>query len=290
MKKVLITGAGSYIGGSFEAYMKEHFPGELAIDSLDMLDGSWRKKSFAGYDAVFHVAGIAHADVSHVSEETKQLYYKVNTELAIDTAKKAREEGVRQFIFMSSMIVYGGREHITAQTEPAPANFYGDSKWQADIGVRELGTDAFCVTVLRPPMIYGKGSKGNYPVLASLAGKLPVFPKVNNARSMLYIENLCECVRILIGTEQSGVFFPQNSELVNTAELVQEIARVRGKRIVLARWLAPFVAVGKRVPGKIGNLCKKAFGSSYYDTDMSEIGQPYRVAGFAESIERTERK
>jgi UDP-glucose 4-epimerase len=288
VKKVLITGANSYIGGSFESYIREHFPETFSIASIDMVDGSWKEKSFAGYDVVFHVAGIAHADVSHVSEETKQLYYQVNTQLAIDTAKKAKADGVRQFIFMSSMIVYGGLEHVTADTKPKPANFYGDSKWRADEGVRALAAESFCVTVLRPPMIYGKGSKGNYPTLASLARKLSVFPKVNNVRSMLYIENLCECIRILIDTEQGGVFFPQNSELVNTSELVKEIAAVSGSGIAIAPWLAPFVAIGRKIPGKIGNLCRKAFGSSYYDLSMSEIGHPYRVVDFRESIRRTE--
>ena len=191
MKRLLITGANSYIGTSFEDYMNRNFPEALQINTLDMLDEHWKETDFSGYDAIFHVAGIAHADVSNVSKETEQLYYRVNTDLAIATAKKAKEDGAGQFIFMSSMIVYGGKEHITVQTQPSPANFYGDSKWQADKGVRELEDAHFHVAVLRPPMIYGKGSKGNYPVLAKLATKLPVFPKVSNRRSMLYIENLC---------------------------------------------------------------------------------------------------
>lgn len=288
MKRVLITGARSYIGTSFEAYMNHSFLGTLQIDTLDMMDEHWPDKDFSGYDVVFHVAGIAHADVSNVSKETEQLYYRVNTELAVATAKKAKEDGVGQFIFMSSMIVYGGKEHITADTQPAPANFYGDSKWQADKGVRELEDGNFKVTVLRPPMIYGKGSKGNYPTLAKLARKLPVFPKVNNQRSMLYIENLCEFLRIVIEDEMSGIFFPQNGELVNTSTLVGMIAKTQGKRMHITSVLTPFVAVGKHVPGKIGNLCRKAFGSSYYDMEMSEIGRPYRVAGLEESIQRTE--
>lgn len=288
MKRLLITGANSYIGTSFADYMNRNFPEALQIDILDMLDEHWKETDFSGYDAIFHVAGIAHADVSNVSKETERLYYRVNTDLAIATAKKAKEDGAGQFIFMSSMIVYGGKEHITAQTQPAPANFYGDSKWQADKGVRELEDTHFRVAVLRPPMIYGKGSKGNYPVLAKLATKLPVFPKVSNRRSMLYIENLCEFLRIVIEKELNGVFFPQNDELVNTSTLVRMIAKAKNKRTHVTCVLTPFVTLGKHIPGKIGNLCRKAFGSSYYDMDMSEIGYPYRVAGLEESIQRTE--
>lgn len=288
MKRLLITGANSYIGTAFERYIASNYPDEIQMDTMDMMGDAWKDKDFAGYDAVFHVAGIAHADVSNVSKETEQLYYQVNTELAIETAKKAKANGVRQFIFMSSMIVYGGMEHITPASQPAPANFYGDSKWQADKGIRLLEDEYFHVAVLRPPMIYGPHSKGNYPVLAKLAGKLPIFPKVNNRRSMLYIENLCEFVRIVIKEELHGVFFPQNSELVNTSSLVYEIAKAKGKRMHVTRVLAPFVALGKCIPGRIGNMCKKAFGSSYYDLEMSEIGYPYRIAEFEESIRRTE--
>lgn len=144
MRKVLITGAKSYIGESFEKWVTQKYPGEFQIVTVDMIDGGWREKSFEGYDSVFHVAGIAHADVGNVSEETKAFYYKINRDLAIETAEKAKKEGVEQFVFMSSAIIYGEsagigkRKVITRTTKPHPANFYGDSKWQADKGVRNL--------------------------------------------------------------------------------------------------------------------------------------------------------
>lgn len=106
MKKILITGANSYIGMSVEKYLRK-WPDKYAVDTVDMVDGSWREKSFSNYDAVYHVAGIAHADTGNVSEERKAFYYKINTDLAIETAKKAKKDGVKQFIFMSSSIVYG---------------------------------------------------------------------------------------------------------------------------------------------------------------------------------------
>ena len=288
MRKILITGANSYIGCSFEAYAKEHYGSDFVIDTLDMIDSAWREKDFSAYDGVFHVAGLAHADVGNVSEEVKQNYYAVNTDLAIETAAKAKAEGVRQFVFMSSMIVYGGLEHVTGDTEPAPANFYGDSKWQADKGVRDLQSEEFCVTVLRPPMIYGRGSKGNYPLLAKLAAKLPVFPKVHNKRSMLYIENLCEFLCLIMKEPRAGVFFPQNSELVNTSDMVKQIAKAKGHQIWVTPLLTPFVMLGMKMPGKIGGLCQKAFGSSFYEPEMSACGFDYNVYKFEETIERTE--
>ncbi len=288
MKKILITGANSYIGCSFEAYAKKYYAADFEVDTVDMIDGAWREKDFSLYDSVFHVAGLAHADVGNVSEEVKQKYYAVNTDLTIETARKAKAEGVKQFVFMSSMIVYGGLECISQDTEPAPANFYGDSKWQADKGIRELQSPEFCVTVLRPPMIYGKGSKGNYPLLAKLAKKLPIFPKVNNKRSMLYIENLCEFLCLIMKEPRAGVFFPQNSELVNTSDMVKQIAVANGHKIWVTSLLTPFVALGMKMPGKIGGLCKKAFGSSYYELEMSECGFSYRVYKLEDTIRLTE--
>ena len=295
-KKVLITGANSYIGESFESYAKEHYGENFEIDTVDMIDGSWREKDFSGYDAVFHVAGLAHADVGNVSDETKKKYYAVNTDLAIETAKKAKRDGVKQFVFMSSMIIYGesapfGKEKmVTADTKPEPANFYGDSKWQADKGVRALADEDFNVLVLRPPMIYGKGSKGNYPTLAKMAKKLPIFPDVDNQRSMLYIENLCEflCQVMLVG--KGGIFFPQNAEYTKTSDMVKMIAEVSGNKIWVSKLFKVPVMIGARVPGKIGGLVNKAFGNSCYDYELSEYeGISYIVDSLKDSVNKTER-
>lgn len=301
-KKVLITGAGSYIGESFESYAKEHYADNFEIDTLDMIDEGWKNKDFRGYDIVYHVAGIAHADVGNVSEETKQKYYAVNTDLAIDTAKKAKEAGVKLFVFMSSMIVYGDsapygkQKMITAETRPEPANFYGDSKWQADKGVRALANADFKVAVLRPPMIYGKGSKGNYPTLAKMAKKLPVFPDVENQRSMLYIENLCEflCQIFLVDaevySEHGNLFFPQNAQYTRTSEMVKLIAEAAGHRIMVSKVLAPAVFLAGKVPGKVGGLVDKAFGSSCYAQDMSEYdGIYYQKNDLESSVARAEK-
>ena len=288
MTKVLITGAESYIGQSFAEYARKNYATEFEIDTIDMKKEAWKDYSFSGYDCIFHVAGIAHADVGKVSEDVKAQYYRVNTELAIETAAKAKAEGVKQFVLMSSMIVYGGIECITKETEPKPANFYGDSKWQADKGVRALSTEEFLVTVLRPPMIYGKGSKGNYPTLAKLAKKLPVFPKVDNKRSMLYIENLCEFLCVVMKERRAGIYFPQNKELVNTSDMVEEIAKVAGSRLWVSPLLTPFVVIGKKIPGKIGGLFQKAFGSSYYEPEMGETGFEYCKYDLRESIWLTE--
>ncbi len=290
MKKILITGANSYIGISFERYIKENFPNDYMVDTMDMIDGSWREKDFSGYDSIFHVAGIAHSDNGKINDEKAKLYYAVNTDLTIETAKKAKAEGVKQFIFMSSAIVYGNSapigktKIITKDTPVSPANCYGDSKVQAENGIIPLNDDDFKVVVLRPPMIYGKGSKGNYPVLSKFAQKLPVFPYVKNERSMLYVENLCEFVRLMIRNEEHGIFHPQNAEYSNTSELVKMIADVHGKKVYLIKGFGWLLKMMSHVSG----LVNKAFGSLCYDMRLSEYICDYRICNLGESIQRTE--
>lgn len=288
--KILITGANSYIGVSFENYIKNQNPDKYTVDTVDMQDPSWKTYDFSQYDTVFHVAGIAHADVGNVSEETKQLYYKVNTDLAVEAAQKAKAEGVKQFIFMSSMIVYSGCNEtvITKETKPKALNFYGDSKLQADLKLQEMNSQDFRVVILRPPMIYGKGSRGNYPQLAKLAYKLPVFPKFNNKRSMLYIDNLCQFIKLMIDNQESGVFFPQNSEYTETSQMVKMIAEVRHSKIAVVSGFQWAVKLLLKFPGKIGGLANKAFGDSIYEMSMSEYRQDYRVCSLSESIALTE--
>ena len=298
-KKILITGADSYIGESFKAYASEHYNGNFSIDTLDMMDPAWKEKDFSLYDIVYHVAGIAHADVGNVSDEIKEKYYRVNTDLTVDVAQKAKAEGVKEFIFMSSMIIYGESSPygiskvIDEHTVPAPANFYGDSKLQADVAVRSFADNKFKVIVLRPPMIYGKGSKGNYPALSKFAKKLPAFPNIANARSMLYIENLCEflCQIMLIAEFNcnSVVLIPQNAEWTKTSDMVKTIASVHNKKIRLLGFLSSFVYLGSKIPGKIGGLINKAFGNYCYAHEMSVYpGLNYQLETLKESIKKTE--
>lgn len=291
MKKILITGANSYIGMSFERYLKENYSNDFVIDTVDMQNDEWRKNSFSGYDSVFHVAGIAHSDNGKISEDRAKLYYSVNTDLTVETAQKAKTEGVKQFVFMSSAIVYGDsapigkNKIITKGTEPAPANCYGDSKLQAEKGLESLNDGKFKVVILRPPMIYGKDSKGNYPLLSKIARKIPIFPYVKNQRSMLYIENLCEFIRLMIENQENGIFHPQNAEYTNTGELVKMIAQTRGKKMMLVKGFAWLLKLASFATG----LVNKAFGSLSYDMELSKYKDEYRIYSLAESIKKTEK-
>lgn len=287
MKKVLVTGEHGYIGTEFYKWTKLNCS-QISVDFIDVKTDDWKEKSFSGYDTVLHLAGIAH---SSRNPKLKDLYYKVNRDLTFDLAKKSKNDGVNQFIFMSSIIVYGegslNKTTIDKQTIPTPSNFYGDSKLQAEILIRGLGNFNFKIAVIRPPMIYGKNSKGNYSKLSKLAKIVPIFPYFYNERSMLHIDNLSSFITAIIFTNACGTFFPQNKSYVTTSELVKTIAEVNNKKIIL---VPGFSFLIKKLI-KRQEIFNKLFGNLVYDQKLSDYQdlQEYCVNDFHESIIKTER-
>lgn len=276
MKRILITGAHSYVGTNVERWLKRE-PEKYHVDTIDMIDGSWREKDFSGYDVVFHVAGIAHVKETR---KNRDLFFKVNRDLAIEVAKVSKKAGVSQFIFLSSMSVYGlDTGIITRETVPKPKSSYGKSKFQAEEEIRKLEGDNFKIAILRPPMIYGKGCKGNFQKLVKLVKILPVFPKVNNQRSMIYIDNFCNFIRLAIDHSLSEFLFPQNKEFMNTSQMALWIAETLGKDIILSVWLGFFI---KSLIPLIG-LARKSFGNLFYET-LDDFDNCYSTVGLLDSI------
>ena len=285
MKRILITGAGSFVGTSIEKWLLRS-PNDFSVDTVDTMNDAWKQTDYSKFDVVFHVAGIAHVDPK---PEMAPLYYKVNRDLAIEVAKYAKEHGVKQFIYMSSRIVYRVSRSLKGnvtypETKPDPNDFYGDSKLQAENGLKELECDSFKICILRPPMIYGTGNKGNLPRLAWLATKTPIFPAWHNKRSMLHVNNLAEFVKQIIMRELSGTFYPQNAELADTVEIVRFVAKEHGHKIWITRLLNPFVWFGSFFLPPI----PKMFSDSYYVPEMSKYDFDYQVISFADSIKGLE--
>ena len=289
MKRILITGANSYIGIRVEQYLQQ-WPEQYRLDTVDMIGDGWKKHSFRDYDAVLHVAGLVHQPQTKNDPAQAELYDRINHRLAVETAQKAKAEGVRQFLFLSSASVYGldapvGKViMITEDTPLNPKDNYGISKMKAEESLSRLRDAKFRLAILRPPMVYGKGCKGNYQTMAKLAKKLPVFPVVDNRRSALYIGNLAECIRQLVDDEADGIFCPQNHEYVNTSDMVSLIAHAHGKNILIVKgfgWalklLRPFTV-----------MVDKAFGSLCYDDQISAYPKPYCVKDLQTSVLETE--
>jgi len=282
MKKILITGANSYIGLSFETYIEERYSDDYIIDTIDMMDKDWEKKSFAEYDVVFHVAGIAH---QKETRKNRHLYYEVNCDLAVKTAAKAKQEGVSQFVFLSTMSVYGKNTGvITKETKPNPTSSYGKSKLQAEEEFRKLQTETFQVVILRPPMVYGKGCRGNFQAIVKIVDTLPIFPKVNNRRSMIYIENLCAFVVMCVQEELKGIFYPQNQAYMNTSAMAAGIAQTKKKKIIFSKLLGFFALMA----AKVVPSAAKAFGNLIYE-DTEDFDYCYCVEDLEETIRQSVR-
>ena len=286
MMNILITGTHSYIGSSLTEYLSR-WPDNYHTSAISLRNDAWQSESFSAFGAVFHAAGLAHDSAKHTLKDD---YFRVNSQLTYDTALKAKREGVRQFVFMSSSIVYGksapiGHEKIITRDSPVnPESYYGESKVKAEELLMSLNDEGFRVCILRCPMVYGRGSKGNYPLLSKLARKLPIFPRVRNSRSMLYVKNLAEFVRLVIQNQEQGIFWPQNAEYSDTSELVRMIAETHGRKIkLLGGCEFPL-----RLLAHVTPLVNKAFGSLTYLQELSEYPQNYRLFTLKDSIRETE--
>ena len=281
MKRILITGANSFVGTNIEKWLIRE-PEQFQVDTVDTMNEAWKKADFTKYDVVFHVAGIAHVTPKL---EMAPLYYKVNSDLTIEIANWAKEHGVKQFIYMSSKIVYHASKSLKGDwvrkdTKPDPNDFYGDSKLQAEKGLKGLQCNTFKVAIIRPPMIYGPGNKGNLPRLGWLAQKTPVFPAWHNKRSMLHVVNLAEFVKQITVREMSGTFFPQNAEYADTVEIVRLFAKEHGHKVWISRLFNPLVWLGAKFLPAI----PKMFSDSYYVQEMSKMDFDYQVISFEESL------
>jgi len=279
MKKILITGAGSYVGESVKTFLLQ-WPEQYQVDVVHTKTDDWKQLAFDGYDSVFHAAGIVHIKEN---SENKQSYYDVNRDLTCEIAKKAKLEGVRQFIFISTMSVYGMETGIITKDTPTnPKNSYGDSKLQAEKLLNQLVDDCFKVCILRPPMIYGKGCKGNFQTVVKIVKNSPVFPEVNNHRSLIHIENFAGFVKKAVDEDLSGLFFPQNEEYMNTSQMVRWIAETLGKKC----FSSAILGLGVKLMLPLSRTAKKAYGSLIYK-DLEVFDYDYCSIGLEESVKKS---
>ena len=278
MKKILITGADSYIGTSLENWLAKN-ENAYEVSTLDVQTDEWKSYDFSIYEVVFHVAAIVHLKET---PELESLYYKVNRDLALDIAKRAKNAGVQQFIIMSSMGVYGITTGvIDNQTKENPVSFYGKAKLEADKKLLGEQSDTFKVSIIRPPMVYGKGCKGNYVRLANLAQKTLIFPNYPNQRSMIYIDNLCEYLRMVIEKEWVGILCPQNAEYVNTSEMVKEIAEQHGRKMKLTKAFNWLLWIMMKINIEV---VKKVFGSLIYV--YNDLDKNVKMKDFKETFQK----
>lgn len=285
MKKVMMIGVGGYIGGKFMDYINRNYP-DWRVDAVDSMNNRWADVDFHDYDAVYNVSGLAHANARQGTEEQ---YYAVNGQLPINVATKAKSEGVPMFVQMSSMIVYGdmsplGEEkNIFADTVPSQPTIYGKSKMMAEDGLLKLEDAIFKVAIMRPPLIYSENARDNFPRLVNFAKNMPIFPNLKNRQSMVYVDNLCELIHLIIENNQGGTYYPQQEVYIETSKIVHDIAKAVGNHMWQTKLFNPFL----RLFSKKLSFIQKAFGNITYDMSISNhFDGKYRVVSYEESIER----
>jgi len=250
--KILVTGSTGYIAGAFAE----------EADLISVRNDAWRGKTFAGYDAVLHTAGLAHV---RENRRNQYDYFVVNRDLALDVAKKAKADGVPHFVFLSSISVYGLESgHITASTPALPKTNYGRSKLAAESLIAALADDSFRVAILRPPMVYGAGCPGNYARLRKLVALLPFFPSYKNARSVISIESLHTQINAVIYGQKSGIFHPCDPVPLSTAEMAAAIAQEQGRRLRQTR----VFNIPIRILTRYSRTFAKIFGSLTIDAEI----------------------
>jgi len=274
MKRVLVIGEKSYIGKSFKTFAKNRY--ELKM--VNSRNQEWRSVDFTGYDSILYCAGIAHVSCS---KKMRTYYNEVNCDLAVDVAKKAKSENVKQFIFISSILVYDikNESKINGETMPNPVSIYGGSKHKAEQELQKLIDDNLKLCIIRSPMVYGKYCKGNFYKLAKLVKIMPFFPDYSNRRSMIFIDNLCNLFCKLIDNNERGVFLPQNNECVSTTELVCCIAKYYNKRIYKTKLFNPLICL----LAKYIYIFEKMFSDLYYERSENE----YNIVDFENSIRKS---
>lgn len=287
--KILITGKTSRIGNAFMDYMQTKYPGEMIIDAVSLREDAWKTHSWSEYDAIIHAVGVTKADTTGMDADTERHYYDINRDLAIEAAKKAKADGVKHFIYLSTMMVYGnsapiGRSFtIDKSTKPKPESVYGKSKLEGEMGVTDIANDSFILTVIREPVVYGEHLDGEFQKLLNLSKKVAVFPKINSTKSYIYEGNLCECFRQVILHRVQGIICPQNREVPTTSDLYSGMRVVQGKKTVKPGHMTGIL----KMLSHITRYVNAVFNDMKYTEELSRIeGVEYRVFSLEESILR----
>jgi nucleoside-diphosphate-sugar epimerase len=232
MTRILITGANSFIGTNFKEFSKFRNTEEVSL-----IDKRPEDIDFTGYDVVLHLAAIVHQS----EKITEEMYFKINSDLCLKVAECAKKAGVSQFVFMSTVKVYGDNntkdELRNEKSECNPGDAYGRSKLDAEERLKKLTGDSFIVSVIRTPLVYGNGVKANMHRLIKLVDHFPVLPfgETGNRRSFTYIENLTGYIDRIIEKRISGVFIAKDATSLSTTELVSFIADCLGKKRIFFR-------------------------------------------------------
>ena len=270
---LLITGSNGFVG----SYFINKYKNKYEIKTFSFLKDDINSLDCSDIDVVFHLSALVHQMSGASCEE----YEKVNVTQTLQLAKKAKENGVKQFVFMSTVKVYG-EETESKYTEDSichPEDEYGKSKLKAELELQKLEDDNFNISIVRTPIVYGYGVKANIKSLVNLVNKISILPfgKIKNKRSMVYIGNLCHLVDVVIEQEKAGIFLASDDEPLSTSRLIELIAKNLDKKIYLIK--VPFFESLLKILKP--SFHKRLYGSLEVDNTITKeklnLKNPYNV-------------
>jgi UDP-glucose 4-epimerase len=230
MKKIFITGASGYLGSSFIDFCNNKYE----LENFSLISQNIKDIDFNNIDIILHCAALVHQKEEHPYEK----YHQVNVEYPVELAKLAKLNGVKQYIFISTIAVYGeDKEKIDENTICNPVSAYGKSKLEAEKELLKLNDDNFVISIIRPPMIYGENAPGNINSLVKLLKKVSILPLggIRNKRSFIFILNLCHIINEIIIQQKSGIFLVCDDSPISTSKLCELVLRNSNKKIYLLK-------------------------------------------------------
>lgn len=284
-RNILITGKTGYIGNALEKFFIAQ--GDR-VERLSVRRQTWQEKDFSKFDVVIHLAALVHNNTPHARLTD---YFKVNYELTKNLANLVKKAGVNKFIFLSTMSVYGKEGSLTSTvkinryTKCNPTTYYGLTKYKAETMLEDLANNQFQVNIIRPPMVYGKNSPGNFSRLLKMSKINFIYPKISNQRSVIYIDDLVYHINQLIKYDGTTLTHPQNKDYMDTNQTLMLMRKFNDKKPYLLE-ISYFKFLNKFL-NKIG-IIRKVYGNLIYDKDIdSKYNFEDKRSNFEDTIFKT---
>ena len=263
MTRILITGKDSFVGSNIRKYSVFR-----DIEEISLLDNKPEDINFEKYNIIIHLVAIVHQKKTIPENQ----YFIINRDLCLKVAELAKNAGIKQFIFLSTVKVYGkfisGSEPWNEKSLCIPEDAYGKSKYEAELALKKLADENFTVSIIRTPLVYGEYVRANMLSILKLINRTHILPfkDVENRRNFTGAENLVSFIDRIIEKRASGVFIAMDEKAISTSKLVKMISENLDKKIVLFKIPDFIIKIGMNV---FPSIFDRLYGSFEMDNSRT---------------------